>query len=610
MKRLAWVMGAVLAVGCEKPATDFGAALGKVTVLPLVVLVADANRNGTIDFDDTTETTLKTAWDATHGAIMLANIDDDSLRCMSTDGAGALLVDDELSKCNDGADLVINGELDLLDLAPLGVQAWVSAPDATTGSLLVDPRAAGHVNLFIKRNGAYAWFDWQHDRLTTEEVRAGATLAIEATDIVRDTARWDGFVTVTLSIAGKSDEVKLRVAPVITQHHLADEKQVFVTAFATDPDSRIMRTSLQDALTVTATPLTDVDGDATFDGFTPFADQWTQDFFEVAYMSMPTRTGNHVIDVFIRSSNVYYPDYPNDALRDAGKVVFAKFRGRDAAGVVAFDLAHHNADSDSLNSYGNLETIPPFSLGGVDYPLGRQIRGNTTRFGTDPALEKLLVSQGMQPSVYVDTEWLLVGHIDETVSFVKAPSPRGWVMLVNDPALAKQMLEAQVTAGNGAVKMFVGQKWVDDQGVERAADVSISDVLANVDVMAESAATAAHVDTQVQIIKTATGLTDAEIIRVPYLHEPVMGTSLAYQPGTVNGLVFAHDTFGAPEPHGPIIDGKDIFKTQLEMALQPIGIKVAWVEEWNLYHRLSGELHCATNSRRDATKPTWWTSGR
>jgi len=87
------------------------------------------------------------------------------------------------------------------------------------------------------------------------------------------------------------------------------------------------------------------------------------------------------------------------------------------------------------------------------------------------------------------------------------------------------------------------------------------------------------------------------------------GELVAEDLGTVNGLYYAFDTFAAPDPHGPVIDGVDIFKDQFEKALGAVGIKVAWIEDWDLYHRLSGEVHCATNSKR-ALLPDekWWTS--
>ncbi len=59
-----------------------------------------------------------------------------------------------------------------------------------------------------------------------------------------------------------------------------------------------------------------------------------------------------------------------------------------------------------------------------------------------------------------------------------------------------------------------------------------------------------------------------------------------------------------------MIDGKDIFKTQLEDALAPYGITVHWVEDWDLYHRLSGEVHCGTNAARTIPAEKWWESGR
>jgi protein-arginine deiminase len=588
-------------------------------------LRADTNRNGTLDWDDPTEIANKTTWDSTHGAIFLANIDDDQSACPKTSGA-TLLSDVDLAKCNDAADTVINGDADLADLAPLGVRAWPTAPVGTVASVAVDDAAAGYVHLFIQRGGAMTFFDWQNgDQISADDLKAGnVSLAIEATDVVRDTAVWDGFATLTLTVtpgdgsAAATDAVKLRVAPIVTRHHLATEDRIFVTKFASDPGSIALRSTLYSNLagggegdggTVSATPsnVTEIDGDLSYGNTFPYDDQWTQDFFEVGYMSMPAANGQqHVIDVYLRSANVYYPTNAQNPLRDAGKSVFAIFRGPDAAGVVQYDIKH-DQNSDSLNSFGNFETIPPYSYNGKSYPLGRIFRGNIPSFGPDPTFIKMMESQGVQPPVYIDTSWLNVGHVDETISFVKTSSPRGWTILANDAAMAKQMLKDQSTAGNGSVVMFQGMKWLDNNNAETPADITIDQVLADTNVMTASDQAVANVDAQLTILKNETGITDAEIIHVPFLHEPVQGTSLAYQPGTVNGLYYASDTFAAPDPHGPVINGKDIFKDQLETALAAIGVKVVWIEDWDLYHRLSGEVHCGTNSKRallDGEK--WW----
>jgi protein-arginine deiminase len=595
---------------------------------PTALIIADTNRNGTLDWTDPTETdkTAKNEWTASHGAIFLANIDDDLVACPATTGNN-LASDVDLAACNDAADTVVNGDDDLLDLAPVGVGGWATAPAGTTAT--VTPDAADYVHLFIMRGGQMTFFDWQNgDTISADELKAGnVQLAIEATDIVRDKTVWDGFVTLTLTItpgdgsAAATDTVKLRVAPVVTRHHLAQEEQIFVTRFATDPGSVALRATLYsnlagngegDGVTLPAQPpqnVYEIDGDKAYGNYFPYDDQWSQDFFEIGYMSMPSTTGQHVIDVYLRAANVYYPTNTKSPLRDAGKAVFTLFRGKDAAGVQQYQI-NHDQNSDSLNSFGNFETIPPYSNGGSDYPLGRIFRGSVPSFAPDPTFIKMMEDQAVQKPVYIDTSWLNVGHVDETISFVKVNSPRGWAVLVNDPAMAKKMLQDASTAGNGSTLMFAGKNWLDNNNAETPAQVTIDQVLADTNVMTASDQAVAEVDGQIQILKQETGITDAEIIHVPFLHEPVQGTSLAYQPGTVNGLYYAFDTFAAPDPHGPVIGGVDIFKDQFEKALAAVGIKVAWIEDWDLYHRLSGEVHCGTNSRRSLLPDEkWWTSG-
>ena len=595
---------------------------------PVVDILADTNRNGQIDWTDPTEEANKTVWNATQGAIFLANIDDSAGACVSTTSTGDLLSDAELPLCNDAADTVVNGPMDLLDLAPLGIRGWPRAPAGTLGTVSVDTASAPFIHLFIQRDGALTFFDWQNgDRIQTAELRAGnVIMAIEATDVVRDPTVWNGYTTVTLSVnvddagASKTDSVILRVAPIVTRHQLAPEEQMFVTAFADDEGSIAMRSALYSdmagtgegdggVLPPTPSNVTEINGDESFAGNTYYDDRWTQDFFEVGYMSMPTTGGQqHIIDVYLRSANIYTPTDVNNQLRPAGKVVFAKFRGPGAAGVQQYDIAS-DPDMDSLNSLGNLETIPPYSLNGVSYPLGRLFRGDIPTWHPDSSFEKMMEAQLVQPPVYIDTSWLFVGHVDETTSFLTASSPRGWVLLLNDPALAVTMLEEQVTAGNGDVLMFAGENWLDD-GNPTPAQISINDALADVDILSTSNAAVASVNAELQVIQTATGLTDAEIIHIPYLYQPVQGGALAWQPGTVNGLYYAANTFAAPDPHGPIINGVDIFKAQMQTALSAVGINVVWVEDWDLYHRLSGEVHCGTNSKRGlAPNETWWTSG-
>jgi protein-arginine deiminase len=179
-------------------------------------------------------------------------------------------------------------------------------------------------------------------------------------------------------------------------------------------------------------------------------------------------------------------------------------------------------------------------------------------------------------------------------------------MLANDATMAKNMLQAQQTAGYGGTNMFIGKTWSGGASAQR----SINQVLADTDVMNESAWAAVKVTEQVNALKAATGLTNSEIIAVPFLHWETSGWSVAYQPGTVNGIYLANNVFASPNPHGPVINNSDIFKSQLSTALAPYGVSVHWVEDWDLYHRLLGEVHCGSNVTRSVPANTkWWESG-
>ncbi|MBX5482237.1 MAG: protein-arginine deiminase [Myxococcaceae bacterium] len=575
----------------------------------MVDLRADVNRDGVVDLspgaaDDVDEDT----WDATHGAVFLANIDDDQKQCPYSNQ----LSDVQLAKCNDAADEVINGDDDLLDLAWLKSVPWPQAPDTATATVTVTLGTEQYVRLFRESDGALLDFA-PGTTLDAAALRSGLVLAIEARDIVRDTAKWDGYVDVSLTVSTApgtpsnqilTDTVRLRVSPVMLFHHLEKAETVFVTDAKGDPDSPKFQADIVAAANAagTANPVYKVYLNR------GYPDQWTQDFFENGYMAMPAPDGQqHVIRVAYRSANIYHNSTSNP-LRDYGRIVYL-LRGKDVAAVQEYDLKS-DPSMDTLNSFGNTEIIPPYTLGDESFPLGRLFRGSVPSFHPDKAFSKMLESQKVQPPVYVDTSWLLVGHVDETFTFLKVNSPRGWIVLVNDPALARQMLEAEVAKGNGDVTMFKGQYWYDDNFDPYPAEVSINDVLADADVMNESASAAVEVAAQLDIVRGATGITDAEIVRVPYLHEPFDGYSVAYQPGTANMLVLSDSVVAVPDPHGPEIGNVDIFKKQMEDALAPYGYTIRWVDDWNLYHALSGEVHCGTNAARSIPEQRWWESGR
>ncbi len=609
---------------CNAQGTGFGPCEGEVTpqvedcdsvgdvncdgvepacplIVPIIDLRADVNRNGTVELDEPGEDADEHEWSETAGAVFLANIDDDQNSCPVPNQT-----DTQLANCHDAADTVVNGEADAEDLARLRTVPWPDAPEDANGRVTVANAPANAVRLF-KRTGATTWTHYtQGTVLTAAELRAGVEFGIEGRDILRDGSVWDGRVDLTLTIdagtgpdglplPGGSDTVQMRQAPVIFRHHLDRAEQVYFSNVGTPQAGfSAFRTDFLAAASVAAIPQPVRQLSTN--------DRWTQDFFETAYMSMPAENGQQkIIHVNFRSAN------HTGSLRSAGRLVYTALRGPDVAGATSFSSNHPNG-MDTLNSFGNLETIPPYTKDGVAFPLGKVIRGSTPSYYTDPAFDAMVAAQGVQGLLYVDTSWLVVGHVDETLSFVRSTaSPRGWVMLFSDATLARSMLQQAVAQGHGNTRMFVGKRWSGSV----PAEVTISGVLNDIDIMNESAMAAVEVDAQVQAVVAETGLQPPELVPVAGLFERTSGYSVAHEPGMVNGIVLSDTVFGAPVPHGPMINGQDLFRQQLESVLQPHGVTVQWIENWDLLHRNLGEVHCGSNTTRQVPQNVkWWESGR
>jgi len=573
---------------CTEAACDGDGTCAVTTVL-CADLRGDVNRSGVVDLDDPTEDEGEDSWDQDHGAIFLANIDDDESACPVSGS------DEALAACHDAKDTVVNGHDDLEDMALLKTVPWPGAPDDATATISVSIPAVPYVRIFRKVGDEWL-FHPTATQLFAEDIRGGVEFAIEGTDFVRDDTVWDGYADLIWTVEGTGfpqqvDVVRYRLSPILFHYQTQPLTTAYVTKYSSE-GSVAFRTDLNAALGAAGIhkPLYEIEG---------YSDQWTQDFFETAWTAMPAADGLHVIHVNFRSANY------TGSLRNAGRVVYTHLRGKDVAGATVYDPNHDNY-MDSLNSFGNTETVPPYELDGVSYPNGRVFRGSVPDYYPDPAFDRMIESQQVQPMLNVDTSWLLVGHVDETIAFVNAPDlDRGWTVAVNDAALAWAKLEELQAAGNGGWLMFQGKSWSNGHD----AAISIDEVLSDPDLAASNQWAVAEVDGQLETLKEATGVLDEELVLVPFLHHDEYGYSVAFQPGFVNGLSITPEHFAPPRGHG-VIDGSTyVFQEWVAENFAAIGVELHWVEDWNLYHALLGEVHCGSNATREIPALDWWESG-
>lgn len=246
-----------------------------------------------------------------------------------------------------------------------------------------------------------------------------------------------------------------------------------------------------------------------------------------------------------------------------------------------------------LNFTGNVESLPPYP----GHPRGRVVYGATARRHPDRSFTTMPRAQGAQPPVVLDTSWLLVGHVDETVHVVRADNARGWTLAVADPRLALRLLRQARDAGEGGQRLLAGT-------VAREKP-TVGAFLAHQERTGYDEEAARHIDGQLAVLARETGLRSAEIVRLPVLYAEVepgdgaRGGAVAFSPSLVNGLSLTARDYAAPDPHGPRVAGRDLFREVTRARLAAGGVRVHWVEDFAWAHLGGGEVHCATNALRD-----------
>lgn len=316
----------------------------------------------------------------------------------------------------------------------------------------------------------------------------------------------------------------------------------------------------------------------------PEHDIWFQDATEIGYAT----DGARVMRVALQGNRGRELDG-----------LFAKaFLGRNSAVVHPGDFRGKSAEW--IDWYGNLEVSPPLAVGDRSYPRGRIYAGRQGVRAMHPEVIAFLEAQGAQgPVLWLDTSWLVIGHVDETVSWVPSKAGNAYRMLLPSPRLALEILRRAEKDAPGCL-LNRGTKREDSVKGD-FADAPVAVVLNDGDLLAAQQFAQKKIDGVRRTLQSELGVADADIIEIPVL----FGTSPGRFAGRFDALtvnmvnsLLVGETLIVPDPHGPLVGGRDVLLQAVKDRLEPLGCKIAVIDDFYPYHRYGGEVHCGTNATR------------
>jgi len=565
-------------------------------------LYVDADRDGLVDDDRTGVDDWQ--WGAGNkGAIILCNVDDDPPR-----GAGNF----------DANDIYVNTGGDALEIAPLDIrrQGGQAAPASWTLDLTLEGDNHQNVRIF---DGVVA---------ASRQV-IGPGTAVHHVPNVQNVDRlnygmeaihfanrdWNGLATITLTVTkpvstgggevSYASSAEVRVAPWM----MPSQDDVANTVYMVDAgDNNAIRGEVQD-IVVNDLNLRFVE--------TAGNDRWMQDCMELGYAVLPRNPLPHRMECVMKA-------HRDAALEQFPITLLARNFGFYDPG----DASPN--DPTTYDSTGNLECTPPVrNADGDQFPWGRIYYGEGTALQPfNEYVQHFLHAQAVQRPIPLNTSWLEVGHVDEMMTFL--PNPAGaawkrWKLVVASPADAYRILDA-AAADN---RMLVGRS-LNLDGQDYNVEMSVGDFLAGptaipnpldrtamVDAAALRTFNTGHVADGIEAILDA--LVDeisldkgTDVIRIPVLFipaDPAWETALALTADMVNMLVL-NDTCVVPQPFGPVREGVDLFRQEFVQTITA-GLAgnvphIVFLDDWDTYHDLAGEIHCGTNTlRKPANMDAW-----
>ena len=381
----------------------------------------------------------------------------------------------------------------------------------------------------------------------------------------------------------ESTDVEVISAPMVINHHLQPYEHVYAMSGTSFVNNQQFISGFEAALGSNFT---------SYDVRNYEWDVWLQDEVEFANVYSPESRIDIVIDS-IRDRGL--DPLPEDEWEGPDMPIYTWGEGQ----------------ANSQDSFGNLEASPPVTVDGVEYPYGRIYYGIFNYFGENTITESLanqLDSQVVQEPFTLDITWLCVGHVDEFITFVPdASSEKGFKLLITDVDAGYDFLES--LDSNMSIPQY------SDHGYTTVGQILNDSHLQglNEDIQLD------YLDPAWEALQTELGLTEDDVIRIPMLFEEAPqcgGGTATLMPSTVN-MVVATGADGAsadlimPDPYfrsNVSNQSGDVFIEHVN-SLLPAGNTPHWIDDWNDYHMMLGEVHCGSNTLRTPIENSW-TLGR
>jgi protein-arginine deiminase len=365
----------------------------------------------------------------------------------------------------------------------------------------------------------------------------------------------------------------------------------FLLSSCLDPAERVqvVKTRVTEQFVRDLEPLVEAAGaklEIIEDASIPEHDIWIQDAVEIGYGT----DGEREMHAALHGNRGRELDavFAKKALgKDSGVLKKGGFRGKTA---------------EWIDWYGNLEVSPPVKAKGRDYRNGRFYAGTQGERAMHPEVVEFLEAQGAQgPVLWLDTSWLVIGHVDETVSWVPSNVGTPFRMMIPSPRLAVEILRQAEQDAPGGIMNRGARREGDKPGeFERP----VAEALRDKSLMAAQEYVQEKIDAVRQALQEGLGVADADIIEIPVLFNSdnrwFPGRYFAETVNMVNGLLLGND-YIVPDPRGPLVNGKDVLLQAVKDRLEPLGCRVVPLDCFYPYHRWGGEIHCGTNATRRRT---------